>query len=123
MIGYVTLGVSDMEKAKKFYTDLLSEFDAKVLMDMGRIAFIGKDMKAPMLAVCEPHDGKGCAPGNGSMVAFNAGSKEAVDAHYKKAISLGATDEGEPGQRIKDKFYGAYVRDADSNKIAFFYFG
>jgi hypothetical protein len=42
---------------------------------------------------------------------------------YEKAISLGATDEGEPGQRVPDVFYGAYVRDADNNKICFYVFG
>ncbi len=52
MIGYVTLGVSDMERAKAFYTELLSDQGARLLLDMGRIAFIGKSMKAPMIAVC-----------------------------------------------------------------------
>ncbi|WP_416395587.1 VOC family protein [Allohahella sp. A8] len=123
MIGYVTLGVSNMDRAKQFYTDLFSDLGAKVLIDMGRIAFIGKGGKTPMLAVCEPYDGKPCTTGNGVMVAFAAESKEAVDAQYHKAISLGATDEGEPGQRIEDRFYGAYVRDMDGNKIAFYFFG
>ena len=41
MIGYVTIGVSDMEKAKQFYTDLFADRGAKVVMDVGRIAFIG----------------------------------------------------------------------------------
>ena len=113
MIGYVSVGVSDMEKAKQFYTELFSDDGAKVMIDMGRIAFIGKGGKSPMLAVCTPYDGKPCTPGNGAMVAFNAESKEAVDTRYQKAISLGATDAGEPGQRIEDKFYGAYVRDFD----------
>ena len=31
--------------------------------------------------------------------------------------------DGEPGQRIPDMFYGAYVRDPDGNKLAFFQFG
>ena len=57
------------------------------------------------------------------MVAINAGSKENVDSLYAKAIELGATCDGEPGQRIPDMFYGAYIRDADRNKIAFFVFG
>ena len=42
---------------------------------------------------------------------------------HAKALSLGATCDGEPGQRIKDMFYGAYVRDPDGNKLAFFQFG
>ncbi|WP_303289928.1 VOC family protein [Marinobacter sp. SS5-14b] len=123
MIGYVTLGVSDMNKAKQFYSDLLGELGGKVLLDMERIAFIGKDMKSPMLAVCTPFNGEPNHPGNGNMVAIHPGSKEAVDKFYKKAIELGATCDGEPGQRIPNQFYGAYVRDPDGNKLAFFQFG
>ncbi|MDV2081150.1 VOC family protein [Marinobacter xestospongiae] len=123
MIGYVTIGVSDMEKAKAFYSDLLGDLDARVLLDMGRIAFIGQSMGAPMLAVCTPYDEEQNHPGNGNMVALQPGSKEAVDNLYQKAINLGASCEGEPGQRLPDKFYGAYVRDPDGNKLAFFHFG
>jgi predicted lactoylglutathione lyase len=46
-----------------------------------------------------------------------------VDKLYARALELGATSEGEPGQRIDDVFYGAYIRDPDGNKIAFFQFG
>jgi predicted lactoylglutathione lyase len=123
MIGYVTIGVSDMEKAKAFYTQLLADLGAQLLMDMGRIAMIGSGMDAPMLAVCIPYDEKDPSPGNGNMVAINPGSKEKVDELYRKALELGATSEGEPGQRIADMFYGAYIRDPDGNKVAFFQFG
>ncbi len=123
MIGYVTLGVSDMERAKAFYAKLLSDQGAKLLLDMGRIAFIGKRMSEPMIAVCVPFNEEPNHPGNGNMVALPAGSKEGVDAMYKKAIELGATCDGEPGQRIPDQFYGAYVKDPDGNKLAFFAFG
>lgn len=123
MIGYVTLGVSDMEKAKSFYTALLSDLGASLLLDMERIAFIGKDMASPMIAVCIPYNGEANHPGNGNMVALQPGSKEAVDTLYRKALELGATCDGEPGQRIPDQFYGAYVKDPDGNKLAFFHFG
>lgn len=123
MIGYVTLGVSDMERAKSFYSTLLADMGASVLIDMERIAFIGTSMNEPMLAVCVPYDGEPSHPGNGNMVAIPAGTKENVDALYRKAIDLGASCDGEPGQRIPDMFYGAYVRDADGNKLAFFVFG
>ena len=112
-----------MEKAKKFYVDLLGDLGAKELLDLGRIAFIGKDMKSPMLAVCEPYNGDGASCGNGSMVAIPAESKEGVEVLYKRALKLGATDDGEPGQRIPNQFYGSYVRDPDGNKLAFFVFG
>lgn len=123
MIGYVTIGVSNMEKAKIFYGKLLENLGAKVLLDIDRVAFIGTSMASPMLAICTPFDGKPNHPGNGNMVAIPPGSKEAVDIYYKKAIELGATCDGEPGQRIPNQFYGAYVRDPDGNKLAFFHFG
>lgn len=123
MIGYVTVGVSDMEKAKAFYCDLFADRGAKVIIDAGRIAMIGATPKEPMISVCVPYDKEDPQPGNGNMVAFAAKSKEEADALYAKAISLGATCEGEPGQRIPDRFYGAYVRDPDGNKMTFYVFG
>lgn len=123
MIGYVTIGVSDMERAKAFYTELLADLNASVQADMGRIAFIGTSMDSPMLAVCIPFDEQGAQPGNGNMFAVNPGTKEDVQKMYHKAIELGGTCDGEPGQRIPDMFYGAYVKDPDGNKIAFYNFG
>ena len=38
---------------------------------------------------------------------------------YDKAIELGASDEGAPGERLPI-FYGAYIRDPDGNKICFY---
>ena len=84
---------------------------------------IGAAPNQPMVAVCTPYDGGAPTPGNGSMIAFPAKEKGEVDAMYQKAIALGAADEGEPGQRIPDRFYGAYVRDLDGNKLCFFVFG
>ena len=119
MIGYTTLGVKDMDAAKKFYSEL---FDADVLVDIGRLAMIGKSMDQPMIAVCVPFNEQDPHPGNGNMVAFPGGSKEGAAALHKKALELGATCDGEPGQRIEDVFYGAYVKDPDGNKLCFFDF-
>ena len=47
------------------------------------------------------------------------GDRAGVDKLYAKAIELGASDEGEPGERMP-VFYGAYVRDLDGNKLCFF---
>ncbi|MEL6794345.1 MAG: VOC family protein [Pseudomonadota bacterium] len=123
MIGYTTIGVADMDKAKTFYCDLFADKGAKVLVDAGRIAMIGPKMGEPMVAVCTPYDGEAPNCGNGGMIAFPAASKEDAAAMYERAISLGATDEGEPGQRIEGRFYGAYVRDLDGNKLCFYVFG
>jgi len=119
MIGYTTLGVNDLDAAKKFYTEL---FDAEILVDAGRIVMIGKAMGEPMISVCTPYNEQDPHPGNGVMVAFPGGSKEGTAALYNKAIALGATCDGEPGQRVPNRFYGAYVKDPDGNKLCFFDF-
>jgi predicted lactoylglutathione lyase len=119
MIGYTTLGVKNLEDATRFYTEL---FDAPVLVDVGRLVMIGNSMDEPMIAICEPYNKQDPHPGNGVMVAFRGGSKEGVKDLYEKAIKLGATCDGEPGQRIENTFYGAYVKDPDSNKLCFFDF-
>jgi len=122
MIGYTTVGVADMERSKKFYCDLFESKGAKVLVDAGRIAMIGTGGGTPMISVCEPYNKEAPTPGNGVMVAFTADTKAEVDEIYARAIELGAVDEGEPGQRVPDRFYGAYVSDFDGNKLCFFKF-
>ncbi|MBM7060399.1 VOC family protein [Pseudomonas sp. UL073] len=119
MIGYVTLGVRDMDKAKAFYGELLADLGAKVVVDLGRLALYGVAPGQPMFGICTPYDGAPAQAGNGTMIALTAASTEQVDALHAKALALGATDEGAPGHRMPT-FYGAYVRDLDGNKLAFF---
>ena len=123
MLGYVTIGVTDLDKSEAFYNELLSSLGAKTLMKTDRILFIGEEMGKANISLCIPYDENDPHPGNGVMLAIPGGTKEKVDELYHKAISLGATCEGEPGQRIEKMFYGAYIRDADNNKVCFFYFG
>ncbi|MAI37878.1 VOC family protein [Alteromonas sp.] len=123
MINYVTLGVSDIEKSASFYESLLENFGVKRLVNMERIKYIGKSMKEPMIAVCIPWDEKEPSPGNGNMFSIAPGNKQKVDKMHEKALSLGATCDGAPGQRVPGKFYAAYVRDFDGNKICFNFFG
>ena len=122
MIGYVTLGTNDLEKAEAFYTPLLETLGAKILMQDDRMRFYGTGPGAPILSICKPYDEKPATAGNGTMIAIPGGSKEGVDALYAKAIELGASDEGEPGQRGPG-FYGGYFRDLDGNKLVAFHMG
>jgi catechol 2,3-dioxygenase-like lactoylglutathione lyase family enzyme len=119
MIGYVTIGTNDMDRAVTFYDALLGEVGAKRLMDLDRIKFYGTAPDAAMLAICIPYNEEAQSCGNGNMVAIPGGDRAGVDKLYAKAIELGATDEGEPGERMP-VFYGAYVRDLDGNKLCFF---
>jgi catechol 2,3-dioxygenase-like lactoylglutathione lyase family enzyme len=119
MLGYATIGTSDMDRAVAFYDALLAEVGAKQLFGMDRIKFYGTAMDQAMLALCIPYDEKAHEVGNGQMAAISGGTREGVDKLYARAIELGATDEGPPGERLP-VFYGAYVRDLDGNKLCFF---
>ena len=120
MLGYTTIGVKDIARAEGFYNDLLGVIGAKQLFGQDRIKFYGTGPDGAMLAICIPYDEQDQHPGNGTMIAIPGGGREGVDALYAKAIELGATDEGKPGDRIPNIFYGAYVRDLDGNKLCFY---
>jgi catechol 2,3-dioxygenase-like lactoylglutathione lyase family enzyme len=119
MLGYVTIGTKDMERSVAFYDALLAEVGGKQLFGMDRIKFYGTSPDSAMLAICIPYNEEEHQCGNGNMVAIPGGSREGVDKLYARAIELGATDEGPPGERLP-VFYGAYVRDPDGNKLCFF---
>ena len=122
MIGYVTLGTSDLKRASAFYDALLAELGGKRTMDFDGFIVWGNSKTGAGLALTKPFDGKAATVGNGVMVALAAPSKAKVDAVYKKAMELGAKDEGKPGPR-GETFYAAYFRDPDGNKLNAFYMG
>ena len=122
MIGYVTLGTNDMERAAKFYDALLGELGAKRFLDTERFIAWTAAPSGPAVSIAKPFDGNRAAVGNGVMVALAMDSPERVDALYKKAIELGATDEGTPGPR-GDGFYAGYFRDVDGNKFNAYFMG
>jgi len=122
MIGYVTLGTNKLDEAAKFYDDLLATLGASRMMESDRFIAWSAGPKSPAISICKPFDENAATVGNGVMVAIPAGTREMVDTIYAKALELGGTDEGAPGQR-SDTFYAAYFRDLDGNKLNAFYFG
>ena len=122
MVGYVTLGTNDLDRAIGYYDALLGGLGAKQVMNDGRIVLWGKEGGTTMLAVCTPHDEKPANVGNGTMVALSMDSQDAVRGLHAKALELGGTDEGEPGPRGVGGFFG-YFRDLDGNKLCAFHFG
>lgn len=120
MIGYVTLGTNDLDKASAFYDALLAEIGAKRFMEVENY-FIAWAVNptAPALSVTLPFNKEPATAGNGTMVALALENPAQVDALYNKALELGATDEGPAGPR-GDNFYAGYFRDPDGNKLNFF---
>ena len=119
MIGYATLGTNDLPRAAAFYDALLAEIGAKRLMDFGTGIVWGVSMEKPSLGIMQPYNKQPATVGNGVMVALVVDSTDKVDRFYKKAIALGAQDEGPAGPR-GDSFYAGYFRDLDGNKLNVF---
>jgi predicted lactoylglutathione lyase len=120
MIGYVTIGTSDLGRAMSFYDTVLAELGASQLYSTARLAAWGTSKNGPMLMVTLPYDESAATAGNGVMVALAARTRDVVDAVYRKAVELGAKDEGPPGPRGTRGFYAGYFRDLDRNKLNVF---
>jgi predicted lactoylglutathione lyase len=117
MIGYVTLGTNDIARATAFYDELLRLLGAGRFMESDRFVAWAVAPGQPSLGVIKPYDGKPATVGNGVMVALVVDSNDKVDALYRKAMELGAKDEGPPGPRGLEGFYAAYFRDLDGHKL------
>ena len=122
MIGYVTLGTNDLKRAAGFYDALLAEIGAKRFMEGEDFIAWAVRPDLPGLGVTKPYDKKAASVGNGVMVALQVDSTAKVDALHRKALQLGAKDEGAAGPR-GEGFYAGYFRDPDGNKLNFFAVG
>lgn len=120
MIGYVTVGTNDLERAVEFYDALFAVLGAQRFMEEpGTFVAWSVAPEQPGFAVTRPFDGKRATFGNGTMVALAVDSPEKVGNVHRRAIELGARDEGAPGPRMEG-FYAGYFRDLDGNKLNVF---
>ena len=85
------LGTNDIERAARFYDQLLGEIGAKRFMEADTFIAWATSPQAPVLSVTKPFDGNPATVGNGTMVALAMDSRGKVDGLYRKAIELGAS--------------------------------
>lgn len=120
MLGYVTLGTNDLERAAKFYDAVAKEMGVGRMMEFEQFIAWGEMGGAPGIAATKPFDGEKATVGNGTMAALQVDSTDKVQAVYEAALANGGSDEGAPGPRGDDGFYAAYFRDPDGNKLNVF---
>lgn len=119
MLRYLTLGSNDIARSGQFYDPVLA------VLGLGRVKTLeheigyGSSDGGLTVWVTKPFDGKPATTGNGSMLAFQALTRAAVDGFHRHALAHGGSDEGKPGLRpYGDNFYACYVRDPDGNKLS-----
>lgn len=123
MVDHVSVGVTDVKRSKALYDAALAPLGMKPIYPReqgGQLVAIGygTDPK-PTFWLVLPLNGQPASAGNGMHIAFRAATREQVDAFFKAAIEQGGVDDGQPGMRPEyhAKYYGAFVRDFDGNKI------
>ena len=122
MLGYVTLGTNDLARGAKFYDAIAAEMGVGRMMEDEQFIAWGAPGGGAGMGLTKPFDGKPATVGNGVMAALRVKDRAQVDRLYNLAISLGAQDEGAPGERMPG-FYAGYFRDPDGNKLNVFVMG
>ena len=118
MFSHVMIGTNDLDRAKVLYDALLGTLGvppAKV--DGHRIFYF---TKTGVFSVSTPINGQPATHANGGTIGFACASPEQADAWHAAGVAHGATScEDPPGVRdgTAGKFYIAYLRDPDGNKI------
>ncbi len=123
MLDHVSLGVSDLDRARTFYEPVLEAIGLEqTLSHDGALAF-GADYPAEFW-IQTPIDGAPAASGNGTHICFRAGSKAAVDAFHKAGLENGGACAGKPGMRPQyhPNYYAAFLFDPDGHKVEALYY-
>jgi catechol 2,3-dioxygenase-like lactoylglutathione lyase family enzyme len=128
MIGYVTIGSNDIARSCAFFDKAFEPLGYARHFEGGGWAGYGPGGKADeglQIYLATPENKQAACLGNGSMLAFKASSRAAVEAFHAAALAAGGKDEGAPGVRGENNppFYAAYVRDPEGNKFCSYFKG
>ena len=127
MIGYVTVGVDDVQKAERFYSAFLQRLGYQLEVSAEGLSYSipaapDQSHESPDFYVKPPFNGKSASVGNGTMVAFRVATQQKVRELHAAALAAGGSNEGDPGFRAaySANFYVGYLRDSQGNKVALF---
>lgn len=117
MIHHVSLGTSDLDRARAFYDPVMNELGMRRTLNVEEA--IGYGAGITVFSLNMPSDGEQATIGNGTHIAFEVENRAAVDAFFQAALANGGTSNGPPGLRPEydAHYYAAFVRDPDGNKI------
>jgi catechol 2,3-dioxygenase-like lactoylglutathione lyase family enzyme len=124
MLDHTGITVSDFARSKAFYSAALAPLGYTIRKEKGGIAagFGVADGHGAGLGI-DPAGDFWIAQGEPMTprlhIAFNAASREIVDAFHKAALAAGGRDNGAPGLRpiYHANYYGAFVLDPDGYNI------
>jgi catechol 2,3-dioxygenase-like lactoylglutathione lyase family enzyme len=117
MIDHVSVSVSNLERAARFYEATLAPLGLSRLVT--RPATVGFGKNFPEFWINFRPEMAQVAPDSGVHICLRAKSTADVDAFHAAALGAGGRSDGAPGLRPHDRvrYYAAFVRDPDGNRI------
>lgn len=117
MFDHVSLGVKDLDRARRFYDaaltplgyERLSNSDNMIGYGPERVGLWVMQVEQPVIADLR----------SGLHFCFVAPDEAAVDAFHAAAVASGGTDNGEPGIRpdYGRFYYAAFIIDPDGYRL------
>ncbi len=113
LFDHVTLGVSDIARARAFYNRIMPTLGVPLLWETATMLTYGKDGQDFGL------QRDSASARHGTHVAFTAPDRTSVDRFHAEALAAGGQDAGAPGLRpqYQGRYYAAFILDPDGNRI------
>jgi catechol 2,3-dioxygenase-like lactoylglutathione lyase family enzyme len=117
MINHISIGVKDIQAARRFYDAALKPLGYQCLSESDSALGYGDKAAVFWMYVAKrpvPPDNQ-----SGLHFCFDAPSRKSVDAFHAAAMTEGGRDNGVPGLRADygDGYYAAFVVDPDGYRI------
>lgn len=117
MFDHVSIGVSDIKRAGKFYDAALKPLGFTRLSDgESSLGYGGKAVQLWLGATSKPVKAD---MDSGLHFCFSAPDRKSVDAFHAAALKNGGKDNGKPGVRAdySPTYYAAFVIDPDGYRL------
>lgn len=117
MIDHLSLGVAELGRSRRFYDAALGALGYRRLSgDQSALAYGVDEAMLWLLKSTRPVQADA---ESGLHVAFQAQTRDAVDAFHDAALRHGGQDNGAPGFRphYGGSYYAAFVLDPDGYRI------
>ncbi|MES2917869.1 MAG: VOC family protein [Pseudomonadota bacterium] len=114
LLDHLHLRVADLEASKRFYRAVFTALEQPDVVQEGPGFFYADELFVDVADTYVTH----------VHVAFQAPSRDAVQAFHQAALASGGRDHGAPGERTYHPgYYAAFVLDPDGNNIEAVYHG
>jgi catechol 2,3-dioxygenase-like lactoylglutathione lyase family enzyme len=120
MLDHASLGVSDLERSRRFYDAALRPLGLTRIVDFaGRGSDYGVAPGSLGVEFTITRELVVKTPIPGAHLCFRAPDRAAVRAFHAAALAAGGRDDGMPGLRPQyhEHYYGAFVLDPDGHRI------